>query len=104
MKPLLEIHGLRIDAESGAGGAAIVKDIDLTVDRGEVVALIGESGSGKTTICLAAMGYTRPGLDITAGTIRFGETDVLSLRGKALRDLRGSVVVLDRCRWRGGLD
>ena len=89
MKPLLEIHGLRIDAESGDGGAAIVKDIDFTVDRGEVVALIGESGSGKTTICLAAMGYTRPGLTISAGTIRFGETDVLSLRGKALRDLRG---------------
>ena len=89
MKPLLEIHGLRIDTEGGDGGAPIVKDIDLTVERGEVVALIGESGSGKTTICLAAMGYARPGLKITAGTIRFAETDVLALRGKALRDLRG---------------
>ena len=89
MKPLLEIHGLRIDTEGGDGGAPIVKDIDLTVNRGEVVALIGESGSGKTTICLAAMGYARPGLRISAGTIHFGKTDVLALRGKALRDLRG---------------
>ena len=89
MEPLLEIHGLRIDREGAGGSAPIVKDIDLTVNRGEVVALIGESGSGKTTICLSAMGYARPGLRISAGTIRCGETDVLSLTGKALRSHRG---------------
>ncbi|MEW6267630.1 MAG: ABC transporter ATP-binding protein [Thermodesulfobacteriota bacterium] len=89
MEPLLEIQGLRIDMEGANKSSPIVKDIDLTVYRGEVVALIGESGSGKTTICLAAMGYVRPGLKISAGAIRFGETDVLSLTGQALRDLRG---------------
>ncbi len=89
MEPLLEVCGLRIDMEGAEKRAPIVKDVDLTVNRGEVVALIGESGSGKTTICLSAMGYCRPGLRISAGTIRFGKTDVLSLRGKALRDLRG---------------
>jgi peptide/nickel transport system ATP-binding protein len=89
MEPLLEIHGLRIDMEGAGGSAPIVKNIDLTVNRGEVVALIGESGSGKTTICLSAMGYVRPGLRISAGTIHCGGTDVLSLTGKALRDLRG---------------
>jgi peptide/nickel transport system ATP-binding protein len=92
MEPLLEIHGLRIDIEGAGGSAPIVKDIDLTVNRGEVVALIGESGSGKTTICLSAMGYVRPGLRISAGTIRFGDTDVLSLTGDRLRNLRGQHV------------
>jgi peptide/nickel transport system ATP-binding protein len=89
MEPLLEIHGLRIDMVGAEGGAPIVKDFDLTVNRSEVVALIGESGSGKTTICLSAMGYARPGLRISAGTIRFGDTDVLSLSGDGLRSLRG---------------
>jgi peptide/nickel transport system ATP-binding protein len=89
MEPLLEIHGLRIDMEGADGGAPIVDNIDLTVNRGEVVALIGESGSGKTTICLSAMGYARPGLRISAGTIHFGKTDVLALSSQALRDLRG---------------
>ncbi|MFH1135599.1 MAG: ABC transporter ATP-binding protein [Pseudomonadota bacterium] len=89
MEPLLEIRGLRIDADGADGPLPIVKDIDLTVNRGEVVALIGESGSGKTTVCLAAMGYTRPGLRFSAGSVRFGETDVLALEGQGLRDLRG---------------
>ena len=45
--------------------------------------------SGKTTICLAAMGYVRPGLKISSGNIHFDGIDVLSLRGRSLRDLRG---------------
>lgn len=92
MESLLEIRNLRIDIKRSAGSSPIVKDIDLTVNRGEVVALIGESGSGKTTICLAALGYVRPGLQITKGTITFDQTDVLSLQGEALRDLRGRKV------------
>jgi peptide/nickel transport system ATP-binding protein len=89
MEPLLRIHGLRIDVEGGPDAPAIVKDINLTVNRGEIVALIGESGSGKTTICLSAMGYVRPGLKIASGDIHFGGVDVRSLSGQALRDLRG---------------
>jgi peptide/nickel transport system ATP-binding protein len=92
MESLLEIRGLRIDVKGSDGMSPIVKNIDLTVHRGEVVALIGESGSGKTTICLAALGYVRPGLSITKGTIKIGQTDVLSLQGQALRDLRGKRV------------
>jgi peptide/nickel transport system ATP-binding protein len=89
MEPLLTISGLRIDIQGSDDSWPIVKDINLTVNRGEVLALIGESGSGKTTICLSAMGYVRPGLKITSGSIHFDGIDVLSLRGHALRDLRG---------------
>ncbi|MEO6361162.1 MAG: ABC transporter ATP-binding protein, partial [Sphingomicrobium sp.] len=60
--------------------------------RGEVLALIGESGSGKTTIALALMGYARPGARITAGTIRVGETEILGLDESGLVDLRGNRV------------
>lgn len=89
MGPLLDIRGLRIEVEEAPEGQPIVQNIDLTVNRGEVVALIGESGSGKTSICLAALGYFRPGLKIAAGSISLDGTDILSLSGPELRDLRG---------------
>ena len=88
-QPLLEINGLRIEVEGAEDHGPIVNNIDLKVNRGEVLALIGESGSGKSTVCLAAMGYTRPGLKFAAGSIRFGDTDVLALNGDELRDFRG---------------
>jgi peptide/nickel transport system ATP-binding protein len=89
MEALVEIKGLQIDIEGTEIVSPIVRDIDLTVNRGEVVALIGESGSGKTTICLSAMGYVRSGLKISSGSVRFDKTDVLSLVGNSLRDFRG---------------
>jgi peptide/nickel transport system ATP-binding protein len=92
MESLLEIRDLRIDVKGSDNSVPIVNNIDLSVHRGEVVALIGESGSGKTTICLAALGYIRPGLKITKGTIKLGQTDILALQGRDLRDLRGQKV------------
>ncbi|MFT5482004.1 MAG: peptide/nickel transport system ATP-binding protein [Halieaceae bacterium] len=50
----------------------IVNDVSFTVPKGEVLALIGESGSGKTTIALALMGYARPGCTISGGSIQLG--------------------------------
>jgi peptide/nickel transport system ATP-binding protein len=85
--PLLEISGLRVDVTST--GANIVKDIDLTVKKGEVVALIGESGSGKTTIALSALGYTRPGLRVTSGSVRFDGDDILTMSSHERRSIRG---------------
>jgi len=73
---LLEIRGLRIEGQSDEKWTEIVKGIDLTLRRGEVLGLIGESGAGKSTIGLAAMAYARPGCRITAGTIMFDGKDL----------------------------
>ena len=60
---IFEARDLRINAVQDDGSELpIVKGVDFKVCRGEVVALIGESGSGKTTISLAALGYCKPGL------------------------------------------
>jgi peptide/nickel transport system ATP-binding protein len=87
MKPLLETRGLTIRNKDTGG--VIVRDISFVVEPGKVLAFIGESGSGKTTISLTALGYVRPGLEIAGGSIQFAGTDVLALQGDALRDFRG---------------
>ena len=76
----------------GPGEAAIVNDVSFAIPKGEVLALIGESGSGKTTIALAMLGYARPGCRIAGGSIRIGETKVLELDAEGLYDLRGRKV------------
>ena len=68
---LLEMRGLRLQGQSDDVWHEIVKGVDVTLCRGEVLGLIGESGAGKSTIGIASMGYAKPGLRITGGTIVF---------------------------------
>ena len=55
---LLKIRGLRIEGRADDKWFEIVHGVDLDLHRGEVMGLIGESGAGKSTIGLAAMGFT----------------------------------------------
>ena len=65
---VFETKGLRIHAQRDDGSELpIVKGVDIQVRRGQVVALIGESGSGKTTISLSSLGYCKPGLIFGGG-------------------------------------
>ncbi len=90
MAPLIAIRDLRVEARGDDGQPVeIVKGVSFTVERGEVMGLIGESGSGKTTIALALMGYARFGCRLSGGSVRIGETEVLGLDEPALRSLRG---------------
>jgi len=87
---LLEIRDLWIEGRPPGGRyAPIVKGIGLSVNRGEVIALIGESGSGKTTTSLATLGYARPGCRIASGQVFLDGTDILTLAPRARRRLRG---------------
>jgi ABC-type glutathione transport system ATPase component len=87
---ILRIDGLRVAACSQSGEDQLIVDgVDLVLRRGEVLGLIGESGAGKSTIGLAALGYTRPGCAIVGGRILFQGTDLLGLAPDARRALRG---------------
>jgi peptide/nickel transport system ATP-binding protein len=87
---LLEIKGLRVEGESEDRWHEIVRGIDLTLRRGEVLGLIGESGAGKSTIGLAAMGYARPGCRISGGSITFDGVDLARIGEPEKRGLWGS--------------
>ncbi len=67
----------------------IVKGVNFKVKKGEVVALIGESGSGKTTISLSALGYCKPGLQFTGGEAVLLGQDVTKMTTDELRPSRG---------------
>ena len=85
----LAVDGLRVET---TGGREIVRGVSLAVGRGELVGLIGESGSGKTTVALACLGYARPGLRIAGGAVRIGDVDLLALPEREVRALRGRLV------------
>ena len=93
MSVLLEVDDLKISARRDDDSLLpIVKGVSFNVARGEVVALIGESGSGKTTIALSALGYTKPGLEFTGGEVRLEGEDVITMESDQLRSLRGQRV------------
>ena len=88
--PLLEMRGLRIEGQADDQWNEIVHGVDVTLHRGEVLGLIGESGAGKSTIGIASMGYAKPGCRITGGTILFDGMDLRAASEDELRKLRGS--------------
>ncbi|MEM7188103.1 MAG: ABC transporter ATP-binding protein [Pseudomonadota bacterium] len=87
---LLEVKGLRIEGYSDDKWNEIVHGVDLTLHKGEVLGLIGESGAGKSTIGLAAMGFARDGCRISDGTVEFDGLDLTTSSESIRRSLRGS--------------
>ncbi len=86
---LLTIRDLCIEGYADETWLEIVKDVSLDLRRGEVLGLIGESGAGKSTIGLAAMGFTRDGCRISGGTITFDGIDLRAAPVTERRALRG---------------
>lgn len=84
----LRIHAVRDDGSE----LPIVKGVDIKIPKGNVVALIGESGSGKTTISLSALGYCKPGLQFAGGQALLHGQDLTKMDTEELRPIRGEKV------------
>ena len=86
---LLKIRGLKIEGKSDEVWNPIVNGIDLDLKKGEVLGLIGESGAGKSTVGLAAMGFTRDGCRISGGTVDFDGVDLVTASAAVKRNMLG---------------
>ncbi|MEM7669407.1 MAG: ATP-binding cassette domain-containing protein, partial [Pseudomonadota bacterium] len=86
---LVKIRGLKIEGRSDETWTEIVHGVDLDLHKGEVLGLIGESGAGKSTIGLAAMGFCRDGCRISEGSVEFDGVDLVSSSAAMRRTLMG---------------
>ena len=97
MADLLTIKNLRIEATAYPPGEApkhlvLVDDVSVSVQKGRVLGLIGESGAGKSTIGLAALSFGRGGVRLTGGQVLLNGRDIRTADASGLRALRGREV------------
>ncbi len=92
---LLEVDSLNVEFVTGTRTVRAVSDISLSLRAGETVALIGESGSGKTVTALALMGIvpSPPGV-VTCNGIRFRDRDLQELTARERRRVRGEKIAM----------
>ncbi|NML44333.1 ABC transporter ATP-binding protein [Ramlibacter sp. G-1-2-2] len=83
---LLEVRGLRTEFTTDQGRFPAVDGVDLTVEAGKTLALVGESGCGKSVTALSIMGLVQP----AAGSIRFEGRELVGADKRELLDLRGN--------------
>ncbi|MEZ0168147.1 ABC transporter ATP-binding protein [Microvirga sp. TS319] len=89
-QPLLEVENLRIDLVLGSKRFAAVQDVSFTINRGETLGLVGESGCGKSITALSLIGLLRDPLLVGGGKIRFDGREIQGLPASEMRKLRGN--------------
>ncbi|MCA3446515.1 MAG: ABC transporter ATP-binding protein [Rhodobacter sp.] len=86
----LDVRGLRVGFSTPGGLVVAVEDMSLSVSRGEVLAIIGESGSGKTVTAMAiARLIASPPARYLGGSVRLGGDEILTLDERAMEQVRG---------------
>ncbi|MDX2939544.1 dipeptide/oligopeptide/nickel ABC transporter permease/ATP-binding protein [Streptomyces ipomoeae] len=87
---LLEVRGLTVTASTDGPDTTLVSDVTFGIDAGETVALVGESGCGKSMTALAVLGLLPDGVHVSGGEVLFRGTDLVDGGPKAYRAVRGS--------------
>ncbi|MFJ6531084.1 ATP-binding cassette domain-containing protein [Microbacterium sp. NPDC091662] len=90
MSAALHVRGLRI----AFGGQPVVDDVSFTVDRGECIAIVGESGAGKSLTARALLGLTPVDADVSLDGFLVDGTDAAGLSERAWRQVRGAAIAL----------
>lgn len=88
--PLLEVENLHVEIN----GNSILRGVNLTVDSGETLGIVGESGCGKSMTGLAIMGMLPPGGKVTQGSIKLAGRDITHLPPKEWQQIRGQQIGL----------
>ena len=87
---VLEISGLNVEFASERGRLKALRDVDLTIPRGAIVGIVGESGCGKSTMINSVIGLLAHNAAVTSGSIVFEGSDLLLKSERELRDVRGN--------------
>ena len=91
----INIQNLSVGYTSPCGEIIrVLRDVSLSINRGESIGLVGESGSGKSTLALAALGFFKRGLRALEGDVEFDGIDMLALERDALQAIRGGRLAL----------
>ena len=87
---LLEVQDLTTSIVRRSGSVPIIRNVTLSVDKGETLGIVGESGSGKSVTMLSVMGLIpSPPLAITGGTVRLKGRDLVGADEKTMQAVRG---------------
>lgn len=86
---VLSVRGLTVSLPSGMDRQHAVKDASFDLNAGEILCIIGESGSGKSVTASTVMGLLAPAMKIVSGSILFRGEDLMTMPERARRDLRG---------------
>src|SRR5271170_5377848 len=91
---LLDIEHLSVAFDTEAGKAQAVDDLSISLDRGSVLGLVGESGCGKSISALSILRLVPPPGRITSGKIIFDGQDLMELPESKMRSIRGNRIAL----------
>ena len=95
MAPVLEVSGLSTVFHTRRGLVRAVQDVSFSVDAGETLAIVGESGCGKTITALSLMRLIpQPPGEIVSGSVKLDGTDLLKLDEPAMRKMRGGKIAM----------
>lgn len=87
--PLLAVENLQLEIRQPSGVLSVLHEVNLTVNAGEVVALVGETGSGKTLTALSTVRLLPPGAKLTAGRALLHELDLVTATDQQIQQVRG---------------
>ncbi|MBO7238784.1 MAG: ABC transporter ATP-binding protein [Elusimicrobiaceae bacterium] len=90
---ILKIENLQVSV-ANAAQTPVVRGLSYTLEKGKVLAVVGESGCGKSLHALSILRILPPGVQITGGHIIYGEKDILQLPAEELRQLRGHKIAM----------
>jgi peptide/nickel transport system ATP-binding protein len=94
MAPLLEVRDLRTEFRTDDGIVRAVDGVSFTVEPGQVLGIVGESGCGKSVTCLTVMGLNDPKMSSSSGEVLFRGEDILHASPKRLREIRGNEIAM----------
>jgi ABC-type dipeptide/oligopeptide/nickel transport system ATPase component len=94
MKTILEIKDLTVQFPITIGTVRAVRGVDLTLEQGEVMGLVGESGCGKSTLGFAIVRLLRPPGEIVGGQILYHGKDIVTMRENEILSLRGNKIAM----------